>query len=222
MAGADRAVRGRSCWRCRPTTRSWSRPCDRSTTSSTRAGIEVLYDDRDERPGVKFKDADLVGIPSASPSARRAWPKGVRRGEAAPRRRGAQDARSTRSPRWWPARSERSACDADARSRRARRPRSTIPARDRVIVALDVPDRAALADAARPAGRAAVVLQGRPRAVHRRGRARRRAGAEARRAGVPRSQAARHPRDGGARGDLGGARRRRAADRAHRRAATRC
>ncbi|MEI6429558.1 MAG: proline--tRNA ligase [Pseudanabaena sp. ELA607] len=27
------------------------------------AGIEVLLDDRDERPGVKFKDADLVGIP---------------------------------------------------------------------------------------------------------------------------------------------------------------
>jgi prolyl-tRNA synthetase len=27
------------------------------------AGIEVLVDDRDERPGVKFKDADLVGIP---------------------------------------------------------------------------------------------------------------------------------------------------------------
>jgi prolyl-tRNA synthetase len=26
-------------------------------------GIEVLIDDRDERPGVKFKDADLVGIP---------------------------------------------------------------------------------------------------------------------------------------------------------------
>ena len=26
-------------------------------------GIEVLYDDRDERPGVKFKDADLIGIP---------------------------------------------------------------------------------------------------------------------------------------------------------------
>ncbi len=26
-------------------------------------GIEVLYDDRDERPGVKFKDADLLGIP---------------------------------------------------------------------------------------------------------------------------------------------------------------
>lgn len=28
-----------------------------------RAGVEVLVDDRDERPGVKFKDADLIGIP---------------------------------------------------------------------------------------------------------------------------------------------------------------
>jgi len=27
------------------------------------AGIEVLIDDRDERPGVKFKDADLIGVP---------------------------------------------------------------------------------------------------------------------------------------------------------------
>ncbi|MBL8992399.1 MAG: proline--tRNA ligase [Spirochaetia bacterium] len=27
------------------------------------AGIEVLWDDRDERPGFKFKDADLVGLP---------------------------------------------------------------------------------------------------------------------------------------------------------------
>ncbi len=26
-------------------------------------GVEVLLDDRDERPGVKFKDADLIGIP---------------------------------------------------------------------------------------------------------------------------------------------------------------
>jgi prolyl-tRNA synthetase len=26
-------------------------------------GIEVLIDDREERPGVKFKDADLIGIP---------------------------------------------------------------------------------------------------------------------------------------------------------------
>jgi prolyl-tRNA synthetase len=27
------------------------------------AGVEVLFDDRDERAGVKFKDADLIGIP---------------------------------------------------------------------------------------------------------------------------------------------------------------
>ena len=27
------------------------------------AGVEVLFDDRKERPGVKFKDADLIGIP---------------------------------------------------------------------------------------------------------------------------------------------------------------
>jgi prolyl-tRNA synthetase len=29
----------------------------------TQAGIEVLYDDRDERPGAKFADAELLGIP---------------------------------------------------------------------------------------------------------------------------------------------------------------
>src|SRR5258708_39561687 len=28
-----------------------------------RAGLDVLIDDRDERAGVKFKDADLIGIP---------------------------------------------------------------------------------------------------------------------------------------------------------------
>ncbi|BDV43099.1 proline--tRNA ligase [Geotalea uraniireducens] len=29
----------------------------------TEMGVEVLFDDRDERPGIKFKDADLIGIP---------------------------------------------------------------------------------------------------------------------------------------------------------------
>ena len=28
-----------------------------------KSGVEVLFDDRDERPGVKFKDNDLIGIP---------------------------------------------------------------------------------------------------------------------------------------------------------------
>jgi prolyl-tRNA synthetase len=37
--------------------------CERLYAELTAAGIEVLFDDRDERPGVKFKDADLVGIP---------------------------------------------------------------------------------------------------------------------------------------------------------------
>jgi prolyl-tRNA synthetase len=27
------------------------------------SGIDVLFDDREERPGVKFKDADLIGCP---------------------------------------------------------------------------------------------------------------------------------------------------------------
>ncbi|MBM3748410.1 MAG: proline--tRNA ligase, partial [Acidobacteria bacterium] len=26
-------------------------------------GLDPLLDDRDERPGVKFKDADLIGVP---------------------------------------------------------------------------------------------------------------------------------------------------------------
>ncbi len=32
-------------------------------TDLVEAGIEVLYDDREETPGTKFKDADLIGIP---------------------------------------------------------------------------------------------------------------------------------------------------------------
>jgi prolyl-tRNA synthetase len=36
---------------------------DRLYAELTAAGIEVLYDDRDARPGVKFADAELLGIP---------------------------------------------------------------------------------------------------------------------------------------------------------------
>ena len=32
-------------------------------TTLIAAGIEVLLDDREERPGVKFKDSDLLGFP---------------------------------------------------------------------------------------------------------------------------------------------------------------
>jgi len=37
--------------------------CEKLVAGLEEKGIEVLYDDRAERPGVKFKDADLVGIP---------------------------------------------------------------------------------------------------------------------------------------------------------------
>jgi len=36
---------------------------DRLYSELRSAGIDVLFDDRLERPGVKFKDADLIGIP---------------------------------------------------------------------------------------------------------------------------------------------------------------
>jgi len=36
---------------------------ERLTAALEAKGVEVLYDDRDERPGAKFKDADLLGVP---------------------------------------------------------------------------------------------------------------------------------------------------------------
>jgi prolyl-tRNA synthetase len=40
-------------------------------------GVDVLFDDRDERPGVKFKDADLVGIPLRVTIGAKGLEKGV-------------------------------------------------------------------------------------------------------------------------------------------------
>ncbi|MEE9201987.1 MAG: proline--tRNA ligase [Dehalococcoidia bacterium] len=40
------------------------------------AGVEVLYDDREESPGVKFNDADLIGIPLRLVLSRRSLEKG--------------------------------------------------------------------------------------------------------------------------------------------------
>jgi prolyl-tRNA synthetase len=37
--------------------------CERLYEQLNQFGVEVLLDDRDERPGVKFKDADLIGMP---------------------------------------------------------------------------------------------------------------------------------------------------------------
>ncbi|OWY73089.1 proline--tRNA ligase [cyanobacterium TDX16] len=43
----------------------------------TAAGIDVLFDDRDERAGFKFKDADLIGIPIRITIGRKALAEGV-------------------------------------------------------------------------------------------------------------------------------------------------
>jgi prolyl-tRNA synthetase len=57
--------------------------CDEIYASLRARGIEVLYDDRDERPGAKFADMDLIGLP---------WqlvvgPRGVERGQVEMKRR---------------------------------------------------------------------------------------------------------------------------------------
>jgi prolyl-tRNA synthetase len=40
------------------------------------AGLEVLLDDRAQRPGFKFADADLLGIPHRIVIAEKAWDQG--------------------------------------------------------------------------------------------------------------------------------------------------
>jgi len=37
--------------------------CDELYTALTAKGVDVLYDDRDDRPGAKFATADLIGVP---------------------------------------------------------------------------------------------------------------------------------------------------------------
>ena len=42
----------------------------------TNRGVEVILDDRDERPGVKFKDSELIGsFQFASASEKNRWQK---------------------------------------------------------------------------------------------------------------------------------------------------
>jgi prolyl-tRNA synthetase len=49
---------------------------DKLYTDLQGAGIEVLYDDRDESPGVKFNDADLIGLPIRLTVSERALSQG--------------------------------------------------------------------------------------------------------------------------------------------------
>jgi prolyl-tRNA synthetase len=53
------------------------------------AGMEVLYDDRDERAGVKFNDADLIGLPLRLTVSERS----LRQGGAELKRRTSKDSR---------------------------------------------------------------------------------------------------------------------------------
>jgi prolyl-tRNA synthetase len=46
-----------------PSEKSISDYCAQLTAELESKGVEVFEDDRDERPGVKFKDADLLGFP---------------------------------------------------------------------------------------------------------------------------------------------------------------
>ena len=60
---------------------------DRLHDELTARGIDVLLDDRDERPGSKFADADLIGIPLRITIGDR----GLRTGEVEFKRRGEKD-----------------------------------------------------------------------------------------------------------------------------------
>ncbi|WP_025321097.1 proline--tRNA ligase [Deferrisoma camini] len=47
----------------RPGDEATARAVDQIAAGLEERGVEVLVDDRDERPGVRFKDADLIGVP---------------------------------------------------------------------------------------------------------------------------------------------------------------
>src|SRR5207302_10047975 len=50
---------------------------DRLYDELTAAGVDVLYDDRDQSPGVKFADADLVGVPTQLVVGAKGLAKGI-------------------------------------------------------------------------------------------------------------------------------------------------
>jgi prolyl-tRNA synthetase len=72
---------------------------ERLYTELVALGVDVLLDDRDERPGVKFKDADLIGVPLRITVGARALKEGQvelkRRAEPTPTLVGLAEAAST-------------------------------------------------------------------------------------------------------------------------------
>jgi prolyl-tRNA synthetase len=61
---------------------------DRVAGALDAAGVDTLLDDRDERPGVKFKDADLIGLPVRVTVG----PRALARGNVEVKRRSERDA----------------------------------------------------------------------------------------------------------------------------------
>jgi prolyl-tRNA synthetase len=53
------------------------RACDHLAGQLAQSGLDVLYDDRAERPGMKFKDADLIGLPIQVSIGQKSLDKGV-------------------------------------------------------------------------------------------------------------------------------------------------
>ena len=51
--------------------------CDNLYRELQNRGLSVIYDDRNERPGVKFKDADLIGVPLRLTLGRKGFKRGI-------------------------------------------------------------------------------------------------------------------------------------------------
>jgi prolyl-tRNA synthetase len=64
-----------------------AKAADEVCAALARVGVDVLYDDRDERAGVKFKDADLLGIPIRIAVGK----KGLAEGKVEWKRRGTKE-----------------------------------------------------------------------------------------------------------------------------------
>ena len=140
-SGRGRSLPGRSTWSRSPRRgRQSARPPTASTRSCARAGVEVLYDERDAGPGEKLTDAELLGCPLRLVVGRRGLAEGIveateraqRRGARACRvdergrptrraARGTADRRRRRPEREHAARSAAAACAASSASTAARR-----------------------------------------------------------------------------------------------------
>jgi prolyl-tRNA synthetase len=88
----------------------------------TAAGVDVLLDDRDLRPGVKFKDVDLIGVPLRVVIGER----GLKDGQIELKWRGADAARNAPAASATEAvlaelRDARAALDAECRQKQAER-----------------------------------------------------------------------------------------------------